>query len=177
VPPRDVHRVVRRLRRLAPALGAVGAVGWPALIFALSSIPGTDIPSAPIPSADKLVHLGLYGVLGFLWFRCARAWPASAKATASSPRPARRSTWVSTWVWTVVAVLAYGISDELHQAFVPLRSPDILDVLADLVGGALGASLAVARATRRRERPPIQIAEATHIDEGTPPTVNQPPPR
>jgi VanZ family protein len=164
VSPRDARRVVRRrLRLLAPAFGALG---WAALIFGLSSIPGTDIPSVPIPSADKLVHLGMYGVLGFLWFRCARAW--ATPAAASSPRRARSR---STWVWTVVAVLAYGVSDELHQAFVPLRSPDILDVLADLGGGALGAGLAAAIATRRRERPSIDVAE------GTPPTVDEPPPR
>jgi hypothetical protein len=171
VPPSDSRRVdVRRLRLLAPALG------WAALIFALSSIPGTDIPSAPIPSADKLVHLGVYGVLGLLWFRCAHLWPNPA--AASSPRPARGSTWTrrSTWIGTVVAVLAYGISDELHQAFVPLRSPDPLDVLADLGGGALGAGLAAAIAARKRGRGSIDVAEASHPAEETPPTVNQPPP-
>jgi len=156
---------VRRARLLVPALG------WAAVIFGLSSIPGADIPSPPIPSADKLAHLGVYGVLGFLWFRCARAWPAPA--VAPSPRPVRRSTWA----WTIVAVLAYGISDELHQAFVPRRSPDILDVLADLGGGALGAGLAAAIATRRRSRPSmIQVGEATRVAEAPPPTGNEPPP-
>ncbi|MGB5337658.1 MAG: VanZ family protein [Gammaproteobacteria bacterium] len=35
------------------------------------------------------------------------------------------------------------MSDELHQLFVPGRSADIFDVLADAVGGLLGAGLMV----------------------------------
>jgi VanZ family protein len=152
----DIHGV-RRVRLVAPALA------WAAVIFALSSIPGTDIPSSPVPSADKLVHLGLYGVLGLLWFRCFHRWPVSP-VPASSPRPVRGSTWA----WTVLAALAFGVSDELHQAFVPLRTPDILDVLADLGGGALGAALGAAIATRRSR---------DVVGPRTPPTVDEPPPR
>ena len=128
----------KRLRLVAPVLC------WTAVIFGLSSIPGADIPSPPIPSADKLVHLGLYGILGYLGFRLIGAW--------SSGAPSRRGGTWGTWGLTVLAVLAYGVSDELHQAFVPRRSPDVMDVLADLAGGALGAGLAAAVATRERRR-------------------------
>jgi len=34
----------------------------------------------------------------------------------------------------------YGISDELHQSFTPFRTPDWHDVVADALGGALGAA-------------------------------------
>jgi VanZ family protein len=49
----------------------------------------------------------------------------------------------------IVAVVAslYGVTDELHQAFVPNRSCDLRDWVADTLGGALGAS-AVALALR-----------------------------
>ena len=36
---------------------------------------------------------------------------------------------------TIVMVLLYGISDELHQAFVPNRTASFRDVLIDLLGG------------------------------------------
>jgi VanZ family protein len=41
----------------------------------------------------------------------------------------------------VAALLAvvYGISDEAHQMYVPNRSTDVMDLVADLIGGVLGA--------------------------------------
>jgi VanZ family protein len=42
-----------------------------------------------------------------------------------------------------LAVVAFGISDEWHQSFVPGRSADVLDVLADAAGGALGVAAAL----------------------------------
>jgi len=32
----------------------------------------------------------------------------------------------------------YGISDEIHQSFVPYRTADVMDVLADILGSAFG---------------------------------------
>jgi VanZ family protein len=48
----------------------------------------------------------------------------------------------------------YGVSDEIHQHFVPPRTPDILDVVADSIGACLGASVMtlVARLLRGRLR-------------------------
>ena len=40
----------------------------------------------------------------------------------------------------IVVAFAYGISDELHQIYVPGRSPTITDVMFDLVGTILGVS-------------------------------------
>ena len=73
---------------------------------------------------------------------------------------------------TVLAVLAYGVSDELHQAFVPRRSPDVMDVLADLAGGALGAGLAAAVATRERRRGSGK--DGTRADANPSPTPSPP---
>jgi VanZ family protein len=41
--------------------------------------------------------------------------------------------------WVALAVMLYGVSDEFHQYFVPGRSVEALDVLADALGGLLGA--------------------------------------
>jgi VanZ family protein len=46
--------------------------------------------------------------------------------------------------------LLYGVSDELHQAFVPGRHPDPLDLLCDAAGAA--TALAGWAALRQRVR-------------------------
>jgi len=67
-----------------------------------------------------------------------------------------RATWAreSRLGWqTIAAALGaalYGVTDEFHQAFTPGRSPDVFDVLADLVGGLLGGLACVAIVARKR---------------------------
>jgi VanZ family protein len=39
---------------------------------------------------------------------------------------------------TLLITLAYAISDEVHQLFVPYRTADVRDVLADMTGAAIG---------------------------------------
>ena len=101
-------------------------MGWAALLFALSSIPGHRFPSVRISVSDKLIHGFVYAILGAL---CCRAL-----VLASSLRA-----WRAVLV-AALLTLGYGISDEIHQMFVPKRSPELLDVVADLVGGAIGAA-------------------------------------
>ena len=62
--------------------------------------------------------------------RSVRYWPGS-KAKA----------WRLSAVAALAAALAavYGVSDELHQSFVPGRTADGADVVADAVGAVLGA--------------------------------------
>jgi VanZ family protein len=97
------------------------------VIFALSSVPGQQLPTVSLPQSDKLAHAMVYGVLGALGFRATRlSW--------SSPR----SPLVTAAVAVAIATV-YGISDELHQNLTPQRTPDWHDVAADMMGGALGA--------------------------------------
>ncbi len=99
--------------RFAPALL------WAALIFWLSS--RSHLPEPPLffDGADKLVHVLAYAVLTslLLWADCGRR----------------------VWLWLAVAV-AYGVSDELHQGWVPLRESDALDVLADAAGALVAGA-------------------------------------
>ncbi len=51
----------------------------------------------------------------------------------------------------------YAVTDELHQAFVPGRTPSVGDWVADAMGAALGAVVALgvarwARGRRTKER-------------------------
>ena len=110
-------------RRFLSIWGPVGIYGL--AIFALSSRSGLAVP-AFFPAMDKFIHAAEYAVLGGLWVRAlSQSWRAL---------PASR-----VLVSTVLFVTLYGISDEWHQAYMPGRTPEIADVLADTAGGALGS--------------------------------------
>jgi VanZ family protein len=109
----------------------VPVVLWMAMIFFLSAQP--QLPSAPSPFWDDLLKKGShaleYAVLGTLvWFAVGRRWPLLA------------------WVLAV----AYAISDEYHQSFVPGRHPDPVDVGFDALGAALAVFLLWWRGRARR---------------------------
>ena len=47
---------------------------------------------------------------------------------------------ISAGATAVVLSTLYGVSDEVHQAFTPERTPDVRDLLADALGAALGVA-------------------------------------
>jgi VanZ family protein len=55
---------------------------------------------------------------------------------------------------SVLSAGLYGISDEIHQYFVPGRSADVMDVAADFVGAAWGVLLYMCFIIRRTARSP-----------------------
>lgn len=100
------------------------------MIF-LSSQPGTGLPRWSWMAHDKVLHTIEYAGFGFL---LAHAFGA------------RR------WWWAIVAAVLFGITDELHQSFVPGRSGnDLGDLGADALGATLGAlcRLGLTRLLRR----------------------------
>jgi VanZ family protein len=108
------------------------ALGWAAVLFALSelrSLPGPLTPLAGIN--DKVAHLVLYTLLG-----AALAW-----GRLRSPNPPRHALLLALGI-------VYGALDEWHQAFVPGRTPSVLDWVADTVGVIVGYTLVLAFAHR-----------------------------
>jgi VanZ family protein len=110
---------------------------WAGLIFFLSAIPSLNFGLGVWGIAfRKIAHVVEYAVLCLLLFR------------------ALRRTWAQ-WSWHRVGVssgvlsIAYAISDEFHQSFVPGRSASVLDVLIDAVGMAL--ALIACRKQKARE--------------------------
>jgi VanZ family protein len=106
---------------------------WAAVIFGLSSLPGSRIPAVRFAHFDKVVHFALYATLGVLLGRAlGLRWP--------------RSFWAVLATGWLLAV-AYGASDEIHQLFVAGRSADPADLAADAVGALVGvlASLVLRR--------------------------------
>ncbi len=113
-------------------------MGWALLLFVLSALPDVPGPSR-IPYGDKLGHFLLYGVLGALL----------AFGRLRSPVP---------HLLLLAVGALYGVTDEMHQAFVPGRSPDVADWVADLVGLVTGYALILA--VREPNRPANEPEEA-----------------
>lgn len=106
----------------------IPVVIYAGLIFFLSaqSEPEQYVPIFSFPGADKLEHAVEYSVLGILCYRAFRY--------AAGKRASRYALLLA-----IVIASGYGVSDEFHQYFVPLREADGWDVLADTVGASLGA--------------------------------------
>ncbi len=105
-------------------------------ILTATSIPGRFIPVIGPRNTDKVVHLILYGTLSFL---IARALDDPAKAHH------RLRAFLSGFLFCV----AMGAADEWHQLYIPGRSAEVADWMADSAGGLVGA---VAWMLRSRQR-------------------------
>jgi hypothetical protein len=108
------------------------AAAWTLVVGVLLLAPGEllarALPWLPATAAapggsDRLGHVLLFLVLAILVERSLRSrwspWPAAA--------------------WTALGALAYGAALEAGQLWVPGRSPDLLDGLANGLGALLGA--------------------------------------
>jgi len=113
----------------------LAAICWAGLIYFLSDQPGMDV--IPLfPGQDKIFHAIVFGVLGFLVL-------GAMHARARGYSPAQ--------VWTAVVLTAfYGMLDEFHQTFVPGRTADTWDVVADVSGGMLGIYVLYALTRRHK---------------------------
>jgi len=128
-----------RMRRFLVTWGP--AVAYMVAVFFVSGDP--EPPQPPGWAVfDKQEHMAAYFGLGLLLFWAFRGYWGFSRPLAG--------------VLAVLAGAAYGLFDEMHQLFVPQRSSDVGDALADLVG-VVAAQLAIAlvvglRASRRARR-------------------------
>jgi VanZ family protein len=96
-----------------------------ALIFLLSGRPDPPLPSQVSDKQGHLLgYMGLTVVIG-------RALAGGTASGATLP--------VAAGAWAIAAV--YAASDEWHQSFVPGRSADPADWLADAAGALAGAGV------------------------------------
>jgi VanZ family protein len=108
-----------------------------ALIFYLSSIP--SLPAPPGPFSDKHFHFMSYAVLAALLVRAL----ASARLRNVTGRVA---------ITALLLATLYGVTDEIHQMFVPGRTAAFDDLAADALGALAAAGLLLAWAIIRRQR-------------------------
>ena len=129
----------------------LAVVFWMAIIFKLSAQPGEQSnllstkvttlivslaklfrPDINVLSLNYLIrkcaHFAAYLVLGIIVLFAMRRIGCTGK----------------TGVWiTLLICIGYATTDELHQAFVPGRTPKLLDVLIDSSGASLGIGIYV----------------------------------
>lgn len=100
-----------------------------AFLFWMSSGPVAVPDAIEFDGVDKAAHACVYTVLGVLVFHGLRQ--------SGRPWTPRALFWMP-----ILFVALYGASDEFHQYFVPTRSCDLFDWLADLTGGLAAAAAA-----------------------------------
>ncbi|MRX74384.1 hypothetical protein GJU40_19885 [Bacillus lacus] len=109
---------VRFLRYGITALPFLYAV----FIFILSSLPADAIVNTPF-SFDSLLKESLHLIeFAILYWLIAFAFAVNGKWNSSMSVAA-----------AVISIL-YGLSDEIHQAFVPYRSATVIDFVKDTIG-------------------------------------------
>lgn len=105
---------------------------WP-VIVALMIVAASHRPrlvATGVTNGDKVVHFAVYGLLATLVARLGPGWRGAA--------------------WGLFAASLFGATDEWHQSFVPQRSSDIMDWIADTTGAALAVALYAGWAWYRR---------------------------
>jgi VanZ family protein len=112
---------------------------WAVAIFIGSSIPASAFPDSPLFSQDKLLHF-------LVFFGFALLLERALHHQVRLPGLARRS-----HLATVVITVFYGAFDEFHQFFVPGRTPDIKDLLADTAGALIAVTLLWLISKRRKQ--------------------------
>src|SRR5215217_4052296 len=107
----------------------IPVAGYTTLIFYLSaqSHPEQELPSFIMLFSDKLLHGIEYAVLGGLCYRAFR-W-------GTNDIVARHAMLLA-----IFASSFYGMTDEVHQWFVPFRESTWQDWIADTTGAAIGTA-------------------------------------
>ena len=108
-----------------------------AAIFVASS--QTALPNLPAGLSNYTGHFIAYGALGISAFRAfAQAtWAGLSRSSALK---------------AVGFASAYGVTDEVHQIFVPNRFPGADDWVADTAGAVTGVLVVMALARWRQSR-------------------------
>lgn len=110
------------------------AIVWAVVIEALVLWPSPPHIREPFAfiGLDKLVHATMFGIQAAL----------AARAMGADARP---------WWPVLAAVMAFGGLTELQQSFIPTRSMEWDDFLADSTGAIIALALLAALAPPRRE--------------------------
>jgi VanZ family protein len=119
------------------------AIGWFIISTVLLTLPGTDFPKEDWLDKiwfDKWVHIGMFSIMVLLW--CI-SWKFLKKSATAEKL--KRIFITIALIW-----LGYGIAMEFVQKyFIPFRSFDIGDMLADATGCAVGVVFSIRRLIKK----------------------------
>lgn len=101
------------------------AIAWALTLFVLSSIPDLSSPIDITEWDDKIEHFVAYAILGVLLVRALAVY---------RPQPNAQDFRIA-----LILGILFGMTDELHQYFVPGRFMDFIDFVADAIGVMIGA--------------------------------------
>jgi VanZ family protein len=91
------------------------------IIFILSSLSNDRFPKIEFEWADKIIHFIVFGLLGFFLYR---SFLASKRSFLNK----------NAIINSMIIGSLYGLSDEIHQSFVPGRFASLSDLIADTLG-------------------------------------------
>ena len=110
------------------------AIAWFLIITTLMCLPGQVLPQEDWLSKinfDKIVHIGMFAGLVFLWCGFVKKKENIFKSVQQI------------FVWVALGGCVYGIAMEYVQKyFIPNRSFDIYDIMADTIGSIAGLVVA-----------------------------------
>ncbi len=108
------------------------ALAWTLGLFYAILSPGSNIPSLPkFPGYDKVIHFSLFFGLVFLWNR---VWNTG---------PKENGFWKKILINYLVFGIFLAIFTEYMQMYVPDRSFDRFDIVANALGGTIGTVIYV----------------------------------
>ncbi|MGQ9557848.1 MAG: VanZ family protein [Desulfurispora sp.] len=123
--------MLRKTARWLPALL------WMGVIFYLSSRTSSQLQhSFPFLQDFNPGHIMAYFVLAHTYLYALKQYDALPH------RP----------LLVLLLCLAYGITDEYHQSFVPTRTPDVGDLGRDLLGAGLAVLWSLISSRRKKKR-------------------------
>lgn len=105
----------------------IPAAIWAIVILSVTSIPYLTPPSLGFTWQDKLEHFGAYSIFGV----------AVAYGNIRSGKK-------NALLIAVIFCSIFGMLDEIHQYWIPGRSMDPYDWVADTLGALIGAAVLIA---------------------------------
>ena len=110
-------KLIKKISRRKYKILAVGYTLWLTAV-SLTPLDGLDLPS--FSYADKMVHFFLYFFLTLLWLLAYPKW------------------WHKRVLFTILIILWGAAIEFVQEYFVPTRSGDMFDALANTIGALTG---------------------------------------
>jgi len=104
---------------------------WMLIILLLHSVTGENHTNVDLPHFDKFIHFGMFAFLSYLMVIGFSKQDRYSHLRFNAP------------LFTLIIATVYAVLVESIQLFIPIRTFDLLDLVADLVGNVFGYYLFV----------------------------------